>query len=189
MPPKSRRIERRHYGIGEWYGRLFTSLTVAERKEFGAIGGKKGHGLPCIPRSALGSAITCSKAGGVCSLGAYTMNPDGVAFERESLVTLCPYRFWEDGRIFHSVSKHVLKQESPVLIVKEVGFLQGVAPTGQDESGMIGVASEEGLVAGGPDVGRIDMVLVRPESDPLAWCALEMQAVYFSGGSMSLKAI
>jgi hypothetical protein len=41
------------------------------------------------------------------------------------------------------------------------------------------------MLTGGSDVGRIDMVLVRPNSDPLQWCALEVQAVYFSGKSMS----
>ena len=29
------------------------------------------------------------------------------------------------------------------------------------------------------------MVLVHPDSEPLRWCALEMQAVYFSGSAMS----
>jgi len=33
-------------------------------------------------------------------------------------------------------------------------------------------------------VGRIDNVLVRPSASKLEWCALEMQAVYFSGRSM-----
>ncbi|MGH6980983.1 MAG: NotI family restriction endonuclease, partial [Stellaceae bacterium] len=34
------------------------------------------------------------------------------------------------------------------------------------------------------DVGRIDMVCVNPENES-EWCAVEMQAVYFSGGAMS----
>ncbi len=38
---------------------------------------------------------------------------------------------------------------------------------------------------GDPDaVGKIDRVLVNPEGEVLKWCALEMQAVYFSGKSM-----
>jgi len=40
-------------------------------------------------------------------------------------------------------------------------------------------------------VGKIDMILVHPDTDTLRWCALEIQAVYFSGNSMSeeLKAM
>jgi len=33
-------------------------------------------------------------------------------------------------------------------------------------------------------IGRIDNVLVHPSKDPLDWCAVELQAVYFSGKSM-----
>jgi hypothetical protein len=33
-------------------------------------------------------------------------------------------------------------------------------------------------------IGRIDNVLVHPSKEPLDWCALELQAVYFSGKSM-----
>jgi hypothetical protein len=33
-------------------------------------------------------------------------------------------------------------------------------------------------------IGRIDDVLVHPRRTPLDWCALELQAVYFSGKSM-----
>jgi hypothetical protein len=35
------------------------------------------------------------------------------------------------------------------------------------------------------DVGRIDNVLVVPDSQPLSWCAVEIQAVYFQGASMT----
>ena len=34
-------------------------------------------------------------------------------------------------------------------------------------------------------MGKIDHVIVHPGAEPLKWCALEMQAVYFSGASMS----
>ncbi len=34
------------------------------------------------------------------------------------------------------------------------------------------------------EVGRIDNVLVNPDMDSIHWCALEMQAVYFSGAKM-----
>lgn len=34
-------------------------------------------------------------------------------------------------------------------------------------------------------IGRIDNILVHPDTQRLNWCALEMQAVYFSGKAMS----
>lgn len=188
MPRKISTVERRRYGIGEWYGRLFSTLSVAERQKFGSIGGKKGHGLPCIPRLASNPQAICSKAGGVCSLGMYVLTPDGTIFASETLVTLCPYRFWEGNKVFRFVSRCTLKQESPVLIVKEVGFLQSTQETGGRDGGGDGESETlpEALPAeiSGSDVGRIDMVLVRPGSNPPEWCALEMQAVYFSGRSM-----
>ena len=36
----------------------------------------------------------------------------------------------------------------------------------------------------GDFIGRIDNVLVHPSKEPLDWCAVELQAVYFSGRSM-----
>jgi len=33
-------------------------------------------------------------------------------------------------------------------------------------------------------IGRLDNVLVHPSRDPIDWCALELQAVYFSGKAM-----
>lgn len=45
-------------------------------------------------------------------------------------------------------------------------------------------ASEEIDEEGG-SVGRIDSVLVHPDLDYLRWCAVEMQAVYFSGPALS----
>lgn len=180
--------ERRRYGIGEWYGRLFSALSVAERRKFGSIGGKKGHHLPCIPRLATDPQAVCSKAGGVCSLGLYTLTSDGTTFDPNSLVTLCPYRFWEGNKVFRFVSQRTLKQENPILIVKEVGFLQGAQENGESECPVTGegetIAEAPLAGGGGSDVGRIDMVLVRPGSDPPDWCALEMQSVYFSGRSM-----
>ena len=38
--------------------------------------------------------------------------------------------------------------------------------------------------SGSEDVGRIDLVLVNPD-DQSKWCAVEVQAVYFSGAKMS----
>jgi hypothetical protein len=69
------------------------------------------------------------------------------------------------------VGETILGDDNPRL-VGEVGFLEAGATTDTE---------------GGDDVGRIDMVLVsnKPvEGAPMEWCAVEIQAVYFSGDAM-----
>jgi hypothetical protein len=110
----------------------------------------------------------CTKKGGVCSFRSYE-DAEGVATPildaQADLRVLCPRRFEEDKTIFQWVGETVLGTPDPD-IATEVGFLRA-----------------EG---GDADVGRIDMVLVNQEVYPgaLNWCALEIQAVYFSGRSM-----
>jgi hypothetical protein len=91
-----------------------------------------------------------------------------------SLRTTCPYRFQENGLIFRWIGETLLGHSQP-LVVGEVGFLERPASEG--------LPSEK--VVDSDDVGRIDNVLVHPNRTPLHWCALEIQAVYFSGSSMS----
>ena len=83
-------------------------------------------------------------------------------------VTTCPSRFLESGLVFQWVSKLLLGTVRP-RIVSELSFLMG------------GASLEEGKE---DEVGRIDNVLVRVKAAKLEWCALEMQAVYFSGRTM-----
>lgn len=83
----------------------------------------------------------------------------------------CPYRFHENLEVFRWVGETILGDAQPKL-VGEVGFLE--APATMD-------------CESGDDVGRIDMVLVGNEPMPglpLTWCAVEIQAVYFSGDAM-----
>jgi len=89
--------------------------------------------------------------------------PDG------RLITLCPERFKEGNRVVQWVGEHLLGHSSPRVAV-EVNFLERESLE-EDE--------------GNKPVGKIDMVLVHPEIERFAWCALEMQAVYFSGDAMS----
>jgi hypothetical protein len=94
-----------------------------------------------------------------------------VAGPQGALRATCPYRFHESLDVFHWVGETILGDSNPKL-VGEVGFLEASATTD---------------AAGGDDVGRIDMVLVsnKPvEGAPMEWCALEIQAVYFSGAAM-----
>lgn len=83
----------------------------------------------------------------------------------------CPYRFHDELAVFKWVGETILGDPNP-LLVGEVGFLEAGATTDNE---------------GGEDVGRIDMVLVSQKTAkdaPMAWAALEIQAVYFSGNAM-----
>lgn len=170
--------EVRRFGIGEWYGFLFTHLTEEQRREFAAIQSlPKKERLPmaCPFQSVAEREVACSKAGGVCSLRLYASSGadrvEAAEGEEGSLRTVCPNRFEEGGLVYRWVGKTLLDCNSPIT-VREIGFL-GAVP-GDD--------------GGDPDaqreVSRIDKVLVVPGSEPLRWCALEAQAVYFQGSAM-----
>ncbi|MXY87077.1 MAG: hypothetical protein F4Y95_11460 [Chloroflexi bacterium] len=149
----------RRFGIGEWYGRSFLQLSAAERRAFATSSVKR----PCPYRRDGGH---CTKKGGVCSFR-YYVEDDGIAgpIVGDGLRVLCPRRFEEDDEIFEWVGETILGTPDPS-VAKEVGFLLS-----EDKSS---------------DVGRIDMVLANEASDlgRLEWCALEIQAVYFSGPAM-----
>ena len=121
---------------------------------------------PCPFRIKGGS---CTKKGGVCSFRLYR-NDDGLAVptldDEDGLRILCPRRFEEDMTIFQWVGETILGTPTPE-IVTEIGFLKAEN--------------------GNAHVGRIDMVLANRKSQAalLDWCALEIQAVYFSGKSMA----
>lgn len=164
------------YGIGEWYGKSFIYLTIEQRRFFASLQRqrkKDRQSQPCPPRFAENPNAICTKAGGVCSLRAYKLSDNEVTIpggDLGKLVTTCPYRFNEGKIIFHWVGTTILDCPDST-IVNQVGFLE------KDKEIM-------GERQGRDDVGRIDMVLVNPNNDVLSWCALEIQAVYFSGASM-----
>ncbi len=152
----------RRFGIGEWYGYSFVELTGEERRAYSAGTGS----YPCPFRMGGGS---CTKRGGVCSFRSYE-DADGVAIPvsdaEAGLRVLCPRRFEEDTTVFQWVGETILGTSSPD-IATEIGFLR----------------AEDGNT----DVGRIDMVLANQETgvQTFNWCAVEIQAVYFSGRSMN----
>ena len=148
------------FGIGEIFGRSADRIPAGERRKLVKL--RRGA-LPCPFREGQGK---CIKSGGVCSLRLYS-NVDGAAHrvggaEGHIRVT-CPYRFHQSGDVFRWVGETLLGTSSPIL-VREIGFLQSDT---------------------GSDVGRIDMVLANEgPGGTLEWCALEIQAVYFSGDEM-----
>ncbi len=157
------------FGIGEWYGRNFLQLTSEERGEFSRISEGLHKTMVCPFRSRPGAEKPCSKSGGVCSIRQYEEldgNSALVEGQDGSLRATCPNRFQEQKTIYDWVAREVLNS-SQYRAIGEVGFLK----------------SEKG----NREVGRIDSVLLLPGTTPLQWCALEIQAVYFSGKKMSLE--
>ncbi|MBA3351723.1 MAG: hypothetical protein H0U23_04730 [Blastocatellia bacterium] len=118
----------------------------------------------------------CNKKSGVCSLRQYEQTGTGPVSGVGPLITTCPNRFLEDRTIFRWVGETILQTAEPIPL-GEIGFLDRIAadvPTDADAD-----------VDGRDFIGRIDSVLLHPSRDPIDWCALELQAVYFSGKSMS----
>ena len=181
--PKAPRKKKTRFSIGEWYGRLFTSLTAKERLEYAEMQDThpdKRKAMPCpFKRSTPGQEPTCSKEGGGCSLRLYQEGEGGLAETVEGatgeLRASCPYRFHEGLDAFLWAGENIL-EDPKAIMVPEVGFLESSKTTDSE---------------GGDDVGRIDMVVVqRGETGPampLHWCALEVQGVYFSGNKMELE--
>jgi hypothetical protein len=171
--------EKRRYGIGEWYGRLFMGLTAEERRLYAERALSSSSPLPCPfryscsqwdPRAFPPEQTACTKRGGVCSLAEHiriTQGTQVLVRAEPALKTTCPYRFLEDGKIFQWVGERLLGTRSP-LVLSEIEFLQVRTPSGSLQT-----------------AGKIDHVLVHPSSVPIQWCALEMQAVYFSGANMT----
>jgi hypothetical protein len=116
----------------------------------------------------------------VCSLRLYVRAAETatvtVAAEQEGrLRTTCPNRFKEDNTIYRWVGETLLGNPAPI-VLGEIGFLSRVP-----ERGTIRTADP---LEAADDVGRIDNVLVADSQTNLAWCALEIQAVYFQGSGM-----
>ena len=130
-------------------------------------------GTPCPFQS----GPLCNKKGGVCSLRLYQQVGDGLVSGTGPVITTCPNRFLEASTIFRWVGDVLLQNPDPI-VLSQIGFLDRLrAEPAQEEDD-----EEEDSR---DFIGRIDNVLVHPSRNPIDWCALEIQAVYFSGKSMS----
>lgn len=170
------------FGIGEWFGKVLTQMSAAERRYYASetLKEKKFREKQPCPFQPGKQDAKCTKDGGVCSLRLYSNQTDEktgramgapVAGPQGELRATCPYRFHEALNVFHWVGEIILGDSNPKL-VGEVGFLEASATADAER---------------GDDVGRIDMVLVSNDllqGAPMEWCALEIQAVYFSGDAM-----
>jgi hypothetical protein len=165
---------RRRYSIGEWYGSPFETISPAERfrNAQAEMETKSTRGLICPFKK----DRPCHKKGGVCSLRLYEQTGDGPVRMTGPIITTCPARFIEDDVIFNWIGKELLGTDNPINL-RQIGFLnrfQSPASEASDEE-------DEDK----PDfIGRIDNVLIHPSKRPIDWCAVELQAVYFSGKAM-----
>ena len=155
------------YGTGELYGLDLCALPAHGIRELASAPYKS---QPCPFKAALPGkpAPRCNKKGGVCSLRLLKQGADGRVEGKGEPVVTCPNRFLEGNLVAEWVGETLLGTSRPV-VISELPFLMGEI---QSEEG------EEGAV------GKIDEVLVNAEGGALRWCALEFQAVYFSGKSM-----
>jgi len=165
----------RKFGIGEWYGRLFKTLSSRERTGLAVSAQRSVKTIrkECPFRSYSHPIMYCNKKGGVCSLVLYEIdeNKNVCIPAGANLVTTCPNRFYQDGMIFREIGSELLENENPI-ILNEFSFLMENPKSEREDRDAI---------------GKIDTILLsEKDGEIVGWCALEMQAVYFSGDSMSL---
>lgn len=152
------------YGAGELYGHDFASLPADRIR---ALANAPFKSQPCPFR---GGGFMCNKKGGVCSLRQFAQTDGNVVpVEAASPIATCPCRFYDSRTALSWAGRTLLDSEAPIVLM-ELPFLK---------------ATSESDASDVSTVGKIDMVLVHPDTTTLRWCALEIQAVYFSGASMS----
>ena len=163
-PTKENKKSTVRYGIGELYGNDFASLSATRIRELANASSKS---QPCPFR---GGNSLCNKKGGVCSLRQISKSGTIITpVEDSSLVATCPARFYDGGVVLSWVGKELLETDKPI-VISELPFLMSTAKDDPADTST---------------VGKIDMVLVHPDTEILRWFALEVQAVYFSGKGMS----
>lgn len=174
-------LQKPTYGIGEWYGQSFVELDAAQRLALADQAIRHCEQSDSTPDGqrvepacpfARQPVATCTKKGGVCSIRLYEKDDHGVARPAQgaagSLITTCPTRYQQRDTIYREIGKHLLNDDDPT-VLGEVPFLKKLGTESTDEG-----------------VGKIDNVLVSDMSADLTWCAVEVQAVYFSGKKMQL---
>lgn len=178
--------DSQRFGVGEWFGTLFSSMSVEERArcvQDSKI--RKRDDRPTCPFKTKNGGLPqpCSKQSGVCSLQQYGKSDSGkvspVTGPDGALRCTCPYRFFEGNLVQRWIGEELLGTKTP-REVTEVPFLKPDTRSSLDAG--LGSIEEPSDESG--SVGRIDSVLVHPNLKHLDWCAVEMQAVYFSGPAL-----
>lgn len=175
------------YGIAELYGERFVAIDQHRRVEL--LDSKTVLECPSLAsfpelapkpkKKGDDPSILCGKKSHICSIRSFIATEKGQTFG--PITATCPIRFYEDGLVFKEIGKILLGNED-AQIAKEIPFLKRPRATDEDESD----GTEDDDTDGeNKDVGRIDMVMVDQSNGRFDWCAVELQAVYFSGGAMS----
>ena len=148
------------YGIAEWFGRPFLSLTSAQRREAAVLAqGEARHNPPCPFRD-----IQCNKRGGVCTIQPYTDDNGRIGRVDGDPVIVCPVRFEQDRVILTWLAEIVGFSAEEAMVAREIPFMRNT-----DTS---------------RPAGKIDLVVAAVRHE-LRWFGLEIQAVYFSGPAMA----
>jgi hypothetical protein len=132
--------------------------------------------LVAVPDLAPKRSTRCSKKGGVCSIRNFIQTEDG-GVKFGPITATCPNRFYESRTVIEHIGLLLLDTLVP-LVAKEIPFLRRTVPDANS-------SDFEVVDAGKDDVGKIDLVFLHSDKEPKEWCAVEMQAVYFSGAAMS----
>jgi len=194
--------QKARYGIAEWFGHDITKMTPSHRQAIAEIASAQDrHGnlssAPVCPfLSSLVPGALCNKASGVCSIRKFDSGPGGVGvpIKGDKIVTVCPSRFLQPlkgkGSLFQWISEKMLDVSNPT-VVKETPFLRKVLNLEDtfkaDNENLDRACSQEEK---SKKAGRIDWILVNPNTMnyyELEWCAVETQALYFSGSKMRLE--
>ncbi len=146
------------YGISEWFGRPFLSLSPSQRQSLARAALRHDPVPPCPFRRGLPD---CTKRGGVCSIQEYQGEGSRIGTPTGNPVSVCPYRFEE--RDISALWLAEIVDFGEVYMAREVPFMEGVTT--------------------GKPAGKIDLVLSKDEVAS-EWVGLEIQAVYFSGKAM-----
>ena len=151
------------YGIAEWYGQPFLSLSLDERRLLAATAVGQNREVPPCPFQK--GCPPCRKRGGVCSLHRYEQDQDGrLGAPQGDPAIVCPARFEEKQLLVSWLAEIVGFSPDEAMTAREVPFMRG---TGTDKA-----------------AGKIDLVVAKTANGGLQWYGLEIQAVYFSGKGM-----
>lgn len=149
------------YGIWEWFGEQFSSMTPERRQELAKAALQKAD-PPICPFQA--GNVVCGKKGGVCSTRTYGKSGGRVGEPSGEPVIMCPKRFDQDDIILEVLAGIVGFDKSDAFIAKEVPFMR--SSTTNKAAGLIDLVLADGV-------------------DGHRWLGLEIQAVYFSGEGMT----
>lgn len=172
--PISPKKAQYRFGIAEWYGRSFVTLTDAERRAYAEEQFQESlPNEPCPFLSTQRNAVTCGKKGGVCSLRSYQKSADGIISldKRESTIrTTCPSRFEQGQTIYPWIASVLLKNPDAVPI-GQINFLERVP--------LIGASAEE--IPSQEDVGVLTMCSSFPVQTRWSGARLRSSPYIFQG--------